>query len=132
MRLKPTPLVETSLVFSIAWLISLILSIFATNDFNAALGMASGIAILYLMLSYTIWAVAGALFRAKSHRVRFFVNITITSAIAILVPVFVDTQLKTEALTRSYILMSMIYFFASTIAAGLTYFKLTRPKKQKN
>lgn len=132
MRLKPTPLVETSLIFSIAWLISLILSIFATNDFNAALGMASGIAILYLMLSYTIWAVAGALFRAKSHRVRFFVNITITSAIAILVPVFVDTQLKTEALTRSYILMSMIYFFASTIAAGLTYFMLTRPKKQKN
>ncbi|MDE2592293.1 MAG: hypothetical protein KGL41_05510 [Actinomycetales bacterium] len=132
MRLKPTPLVETSLVFSIAWLISLVLSVFATNDFNAALGMASGIAILYLMLSYTIWAVAGAIFRSKSHRIRFFVNLTITSLISIAVPIFVDAQLKSEALTRSYILMSLIYFFASGIAAGLTYFLLTRPKKQRD
>jgi uncharacterized membrane protein len=131
MRLKPTPLVETSLVFSIAWLISLILSVFATNDFNAALGMASGIAILYLMLSYTLWGITGALFRRKSHLVRFFVNLSITSFFAIAVPIFVDAQLKSEALTRSYILMSMIYFFASAIAAGLTFFVLTRPKKQK-
>ena len=132
MRLKPTPLVETSLVFSIAWLISLVLSVFATNDFNAALGMASGIAILYLMLSYTIWAVAGVIIRSKSHRIRFFVNLTITSLISIAVPIFVDAQLKSEALTRSYILMSLIYFFASGIAAGLTYFMLTRPKKQQD
>ncbi|MEY4296239.1 MAG: hypothetical protein RL016_85 [Actinomycetota bacterium] len=131
MRLKPTPLVETSLVFSIAWLISLILSVFATNDFNAALGMASGIAILYLMLSYTLWGITGAIFRRKTHPVRFFVNLSITSFFAIAVPVFVDAQLKSEPLTRSYILMSMIYFFASAIAAGLTFFVLTRPKKQK-
>ena len=131
MRLKPTPLVETSLIFSISWLLSLIISVFVTNDFNAALGMASGIAILYLMFSYTLWVLAGLAVKRKPHTLRFFVNLSITSFFALAVPIFVDAQIKSEALTRSYILMSMIYFFASAIAAGLTFFVLTRPKKQK-
>ena len=131
MRLKPTPLVETSLIFSISWLLSLIISVFVTNDFNAALGMASGIAILYLMFSYTLWVLAGLAVKRKPHTLRFFVNLTITSVFAIVVPVMVDYRLHNEPLTRNYILMSMIYFFSALVAASLTFFVLTRPKKIK-
>jgi len=131
MRLKPTPLVETSLIFSISWLLSLIISVFVTNDFNAALGMASGIAILYLMFSYTLWVLAGLAVKRKPHTLRFFVNLTITSVFAIVVPVLVDSRLHNEPLTRNYILMSMIYFFSALVAASLTFFVLTRPKKIK-
>ncbi|MEN9606385.1 MAG: hypothetical protein RL605_213 [Actinomycetota bacterium] len=131
MRLKPTPLVETSLIFSISWLLSLIISVFVTNDFNAALGMASGIAILYLMFSYTLWVLAGLAVKRKPHTLRFFVNLTITSVFAIVVPVMVDARLHNEPLTRNYILMSMIYFFSALVAASLTFFVLTRPKKIK-
>ena len=132
MRLKPTPLVETSLIFSIAWLLSLVFSVFATNNFNAALGMASGIAILYLMLSYSLWAVAAAIVKGKGHFLRFFVNLTITSVLALVIPIVVDAAGKSEAWTKSYILLSFIYFFAASIASALTYFVITRPKKQKD
>jgi drug/metabolite transporter (DMT)-like permease len=129
MRLKPTPLVETSVVFSIAWLVALILSVFITNDFNAALGLASAIALAYLMLSYSAWAVVGLIVKKKSYMVRFFWNLTVTSLISIAAPVFVDSQLHTEALTRNYILMSFVYFISSFVGALLTFFVITRPKK---
>ena len=129
MRLKPTPLTEASLVFSISWMISLILSVFVTDDFNQALGMASGIAILYLILSFSIWAISGLAVRGKSAPLRFFVNITGSSLVAIAAPMLVDAQLHTEALTGSYILMSIIYFFGTLGGAALTFFLVTKPKK---
>lgn len=140
MRLKPTPLVETSLVFSIAWLISLILSIFDTNDFNKALTQNSNMSLVFLLSSYFLWGITGLAVRRKSHLVRFFANLTVTSIVALGTYAVlsglasnakgIDPALVAKALT-SLVGLSTIYFFASAIAAGLTFFVLTRPKKQK-
>ena len=140
MRLKPTPLVETSLVFSIAWLISLIFSIFNTNDFNKALIQNSNMALFFLMGSYFLWGITGLAVRRKSYLIRFFANLTVTSVIALGTCALllglasgskdIDSAMV-EAATPRLIALSTNYFFASAIAAGLTFFVLTRPKKQK-
>lgn len=138
MRLKPTPLVEASLVFSIAWMISLIFTVIWSGDFNAALTMSSNIALLFLMLSWTLWAALGAAVRKKSHYVRFFTNLTVTSVIAvaatsILVAAFSSAKgldpVKVATAIKNASAMGVVYFVGSLIGALLTYFLITRPKE---
>lgn len=140
MRFKPTPLTETSLVFSIGWVICLVLSIIIQPDLDKALTMSSGIALVYMLLSYTVWAIAGLLVRRKSHFVRFFVNLTITSVAAVAITGALLSLLnqakgaaaaQISAWSSSFIAMGVVYFIGSLIGAILTFFLFTRPKKQK-
>lgn len=137
MRLKPTPLVEASLVFSIAWMVSLVASVFWSGKFDLALTVSSNIAIFYLLMSFTFWAVVGLLVRKKSHYVRFFVNLTVTSALAMgitgaLVALTssakgIKSSIAATAITN-FVGMGVIYFIGSLIGALLTFFLVTRPK----
>lgn len=140
MRFKPTPLTETSLVFSIGWVICLVLSIIVQPNLDKALTMSSGIALVYMLLSYTVWAVAGLLVRRKSHYVRFFVNLTLTSIAAVAITGVLLSLLdqakgaasaQIAAWSSSFIAMGVVYFIGSLIGAILTFFLFTRPKKQK-
>lgn len=129
MRLKPTPLVETSVVFSIAWLVTLVVSVFWRNDFNGALAVASAVSLLFLLPSYTLWAITGLIVKKRSHRVRFFWNLTITSAIALSLTAVIVNNASSKDLGVTGVFMGTIYFFASFIGAMLTFFVVTRPKK---
>lgn len=138
MRLKPTPLVETSVVFSIAWLVSLVASVFWSGKFDAALTISSNIAIVYLLMSFTLWGITGVLVRKKSYFVRFFANLTVTSALAIgITLVLVDLTASAKGIESSilanaketFIGMGVIYFVGSLIGALLTFFLVTRPKR---
>jgi hypothetical protein len=140
MRFKPTPLTETSLVFSIGWVICLVLSIIVQPNLDKALTMSSGIALVYMLLSYTVWAVAGLLVRRKSHYVRFFVNLTITSVAAVAITgVLLSligqasglSEADAASATSTFVSMGTVYFIGSLIGAILTFFLFTRPKKQK-
>lgn len=138
MRLKPTPLVETSVVFSIAWLVSLVASVFWSGKFDAALTISSNIAIVYLLMSFTLWGITGVLVRKKSYFVRFFANLTVTSALAIgITLVLVDLTASAKGIESSilanaketFVGMGVIYFVGSLIGALLTFFLVTRPKR---
>lgn len=140
MRFKPTPLTETSLVFSIGWVICLVLSIIIQPDLNTALTWSSTIALVYMVGSYAVWAVAGLLVRRKSHYVRFFVNLTITAASAVAISSTIISlisqapEVSADELARansSALGMGVVYFIGSLIGAILTFFLFTRPKKQK-
>ena len=138
MRLKPTPLVETSVVFSIAWLVSLVAAVFWSGKFDAALTISSNIAIVYLLMSFTLWGITGVLVRKKSYFVRFFANLTVTSALAIgITLVLVDLTASAKGIESSilanaketFVGMGVIYFVGSLIGALLTFFLVTRPKR---
>ena len=138
MRLKPTPLVETSVVFSIAWLVTRVASGFWAGKFHAALTISSNIAIVYLLMSFTLWGITGVLVRKKSYFVRFFANLTVTSALAIgITLVLVDLTASAKGIESSilanaketFVGMGVIYFVGSLIGALLTFFLVTRPKR---
>ena len=139
MRFRPTPLTEASLVFSIGWVICLVLSIVIKPNLDEALTMSSGIALLYMLLSYSIWAIAGFVVRRKSHFVRFFVNLTITSVAAVAITGFAPeligqslgaTAAQVNAMLQVFLPMGVVYFIGSLVGALLTFFLFTRPKKQ--
>lgn len=132
MRFKPTPLTETALVFSIAWLVCIVLALLSPNlTVSTAFSFVSYIAVYYLLASWAVWGAVGYAVRKKNHRARFFANITVTSVMAIAITlVFLNIQGVTAGGEAIVVWMGMLYFIGSVAGAVLTFFLLTRPKKQ--
>ena len=119
-------------------LVSLVASVFWSGKFDAALTISSNIAIVYLLMSFTLWGITGVLVRKKSYFVRFFANLTVTSALAIgITLVLVDLTASAKGIESSilanaketFVGMGVIYFVGSLIGALLTFFLVTRPKR---
>lgn len=138
MRLKPTPMNEASLIFSITWLLTFFAFGLFSGDLNQAL-RASSISIVFLLISYVLWILTGYWWRKKASQQRFFMNVTVSSAVAIGALLLMNAAVASSTLSSSvktnasgYFIAVAIVFFATSIAASaLTQFLLVRPKKDK-
>jgi membrane protease YdiL (CAAX protease family) len=138
MRLKPSPMNEASIIFSITWVFTFIAFALFTGDFDQAL-RASSISIVFLIISYVLWILTGYWWRKKGPQARFFMNVTVSSAVSIgalllmnnaVTASTLDTEVKTNA-SGYFIAVAIVFFFTSVIAAALTQFLVVKPKKAK-
>jgi len=138
MRLKPTPMNEAAVIFSITWVLIFFFFMIISMDVDQGL-RASSIAIFFLVISYVLWLATGYWWRKRSSQHRFFMNISVSSAVAIgallLINQAVDSSTVTEAVKTTasgYMIgVSIVYYLASVIAAALTQFLVVKPKPDK-
>jgi hypothetical protein len=138
MRLKPTPVNEASTIFLLTWVLIFFFFMIISMDADQGLRAAS-IAIFFLIISYVLWLATGAWWRNRSSQHRFFMNISVSSAVAIgallLINQAVDTSTVSAAVKTTasgYMIgVSIIYFLASVVAAALTQFLIVKPKQDK-
>jgi drug/metabolite transporter (DMT)-like permease len=138
MRLKPTPMNEASIIFSITWVLTFLAFALFSGDLNQAL-RASSISIVFLLLSYILWILTGYWWRKKGPQQRFFMNVTVSSAVAIGALLLMNQAVTASTLADDiktnasgyFIAVAIIFFLTSVIAAALTQFLLVRPKKAK-
>ena len=145
MRFRATPLVEASLVSAITWMLALLFSVLTSSfNFTMALATAMAIAQIYLLISFSIWAVLGHLVKSRASVIRLLANLSATSVIA------VGATLLVLSLTQQQIAASpdqfsveeagiaqakvasfgIIYFVSALVAGLLTYLFATAPKRQ--
>jgi hypothetical protein len=138
MRLKPSPMNEASVIFSITWVLTFLTFALFTGDFDQAL-RASSISIVFLIISYALWILTGYWWRKKGSQQRFFMNVTVSSAVSIgalllmnnaVTASTLDTEVKTNA-SGYFIAVAIVFFFTSVISAALTQFLVVKPKKAK-
>lgn len=138
MRLKASPMTEASVIFSISWVLTFVVFSILFLDVNQGL-RASSISIFFLIVSYVLWLATGWFVRAKNSQLRFFVNATVNSLVAIGAFVLVDQAEKASTLeagirdaASGYLIgVSIVYFVTSTAASALTQFLIVKPKKAK-
>ncbi len=138
MRLKPTPMNEASIIFSITWVLTFLAFAIFSGDLNQAL-RASSISIIFLLISYALWILTGYWWRKKGSQQRFFMNVTVSSAVAIGALLLMNQAVSNSTLAEDvktnasgyFIAVAIIFFLTSVIAAALTQFLLVRPKKDK-
>jgi drug/metabolite transporter (DMT)-like permease len=137
-RLKPGPMNEASVIFSITWVLTFFAFALFSGDLNQALG-ASSISIIFLLISYGLWILTGYWWRKKGSQQRFFMNVTVSSAVSIgalllmnaaVTNSTVNSSIKTNA-SGFFIAVAIVFFATSIVASALTQFLLVRPKKDK-
>ena len=138
MRLKPTPMNEAAVIFSITWVLIFFFFMIISMDPDQGL-RASSIAIFFLVISYVLWFATGYWWRKRSSQHRLFMNISVSSAVSVgallLINQAVDSSTVDEAVKTTasgYMIgVSIVYFLASVIAAALTQFLIVKPKQDK-
>jgi len=138
MRLKPTPMTEASVIFSITWLVTFLAFTVFSFDLNEGL-KASSVSILFLILSYVLWAITGWWWKKKSPQLRFFMNVTVSSVVSVGALLLMNRAIEVSTLAPAvkgtasgyFIAVAVVFFISSTIAAALTQFLIVRPKKDK-
>lgn len=145
MRFRATPLVEASLVSAMAWIFALLLSLVTSGlNFSMALATAMGIAQLYLLISFSIWAVVGVMVKRQPSPVRLLANLAVTSVIAVSATLLIlslsqqqiaanpaDFTLEEAGLAQAKVVsFGIIYFVAASVASLITYLFVTAPKRQ--
>ncbi|MFM6966107.1 MAG: hypothetical protein ACKOWI_01830 [Rhodoluna sp.] len=136
MRLKPGPINEASVIFSVTWVLTFFAFALFSGDLNQALSLSS-ISIFFLVISYGLWALTGFWWRKKAPRLRFFMNLTVSSAVAVGALLLANAAISASTLSVSiksttttiFIAIAVIYFLSSAIAAALTQFLIVKPKK---
>ena len=145
MRFRATPLVEASLVSAITWLLALLFSVL-TSSFNFTLALATAMAIaqIYLLISFSIWAVLGHLVKARASAIRLLANLSATSVIAVggtlLLLSLTQQQIganpgefsvEDAGIAQAKVVsFGIIYFVAALVAGLVTYLFATAPKRQ--
>ena len=138
MRLKPGPINEASMIFSFTWILTFFAFTLFSGDLNQGLRFSS-ISIFFLAISYGLWALTGYWWRKKSSQLRFFMNVTVSSVVAIGAMLLANAAVSSSTLSQSikeqttgiFIAIAIIYFVSSVIAAALTQFLVVKPKKDK-
>ena len=139
MRFKPSPLVEASASFAIAFLIVIAWLFFDRSIAADVIVGASNIAFIFMFPVFTGWALAGLLIRDRSHWFRAIANIAVTLVMLFGISFLVippDAQLsdpKVAAMTEQNIRALIVALLANLIAGTLTYlFFIERAKDKKN
>lgn len=146
MRFNPSPLTEASLVAGIAWILALLLSVITSGfNFNLALSSAMAIAQLFMLISFTLWAVLGLFVRYRASAIRLLVNLSATSVISVAGTLLLlgltqqqimanpDNFSQVEAgLAQAKVAsLGIIFFVSATAAALVTFLFVTAPKRTK-
>jgi len=138
MRLKPTPMNEAAVIFSITWVLIFCFFMIISMDPDQGL-RASSISIIFLIVSYVLWIATGHWWRKRSSRHRFFMNISVSSAVAIGALLLINQAVASSTVAddvkttaSGYMIgVSIVYYLASVIAAALTQFLIVKPKQDK-
>ena len=138
MRLKPTPINEASVIFSLTWVFTFFFFAIISMDVNQGL-RASSIAIFFLIISYVLWFATGWLWRKKNSQMRFFMNVTVNSVVSVGALLLIDQAVKSSTVAESiqttasgyFIGVAIVYFLAATAASALTQFLIVKPKSDK-
>jgi hypothetical protein len=139
LRFKPSPLVEASASFAIAFLIVIAWLFFDRSIAADVIVGASNIAFIFMFPVFTGWALVGLLIRDRSHWFRAIANIAVTLVMLFGISFLVippDAQLsdpKVAAMTEQNIRALIVALLANLIAGTLTYlFFIERAKDKKN
>ena len=121
MRFRQGPLLEASIIYVVASVISFIALIAAFGlDFGSVTGAFTVEAMILLLPSFVLWAIAGQLTKRKSIFVRFFTQITINSVLATVGIVLVGQLANSVTEAASKPNMSVVYLvFASYYLGAL-------------
>ncbi len=145
MRFRATPLVEASLVSAMAWILALLLSLVTSGlNFSMALATAMGIAQLYLLISFSLWAVVGLLVKRQASSTRLLANLAVTSVVAVSATLLIlslsqqqiaanpaEFTIEEAGLAQAKVVsFGIIYFVAATVSGLVTYLFVTAPKRQ--
>ena len=139
MRFKPSPLVEASASFAIAFLIVIAWLFFDRSIAADVIVGASNIAFIFMFPVFTGWALVGLLIRDRSHWFRAIANIAVTLVMLFGISFLVippDAQLsdpKVAAMTEQNIRALIVALLANLIAGTLAYlFFIERAKDKSN
>ncbi len=139
MRFKPSPLVEASASFAIAFLIVIAWLFFDRSIAADVIVGASNIAFIFMFPIFTGWALVGLLVRDRSHWFRAIANLAVTLVMSFGISFLVippDAQLtdpKVAAMTEQNIRALIVALLANLIAGALTYlFFIAQAKDKKN
>jgi hypothetical protein len=139
LRFKPSPLVEASASFAIAFLL-VIAWLFLDRSIAAdVLVGASNIAFIFMFPIFTAWTLVGLLVRDRPHWFRAVANLAVTLVMSFGISFLVipsEAQLsdpKVAALTEQNIRALIMALLANLIAGALAYLLLIeRTKDKKN
>ena len=137
MRFKPSPLVEASASFAIAFLIVIAWLFFDRSIAADVIVGASNIAFIFMFPIFTGWALVGLLVRDRSHWFRAIANLAVTLVMSFGISFLVippDAQLsdpKVAAMTEQNIRALIVALLANLIAGALTYLLLIQQAKDK-
>jgi hypothetical protein len=139
LRFKPSPLVEASASFAIAFLL-VIAWLFLDRSIAADVIVgASNIAFIFMFPIFTGWALVGLLVRDRSHWFRAVANLAVTLVMSFGISFLIippEAQLsdpKVAALTEQNIRALIMALLANLIAGALAYLLLIeRAKDKKN
>lgn len=139
MRFKPSPLVEASASFAIAFLIVIAWLFFDRSIAADVIVGASNIAFIFMFPIFTGWALVGLLVRDRAHWFRAVANLAVTLVMSFGISFLVippEAQLsdpKVAALTEQNIRALIVALLANLIAGGLAYLIfIERAKDKKN
>lgn len=140
MNLKPSPLTEASAALAIAILGILLTFSVSSGSVATGFAMVSNSALIFLLPTFTFWAVIGLFIRAKSNVFRMLVNIAITAVVTGLFSSLVissvaessvGTALERELAQQTIAGMALVTFFSCALGAVVTYLWLLRSTKEK-
>ena len=137
MRFKPSPLVEASASFAIAFLIGIAWLFFDRSIAADVIVGASNIAFIFMFPIFTGWALVGLLVRDRSHWFRAVANLAVTLVMSFGISFLVippDAQLsdpKVAAMTEQNIRALIVALLANLIAGALTYLVFIAQAKDK-
>jgi Na+-driven multidrug efflux pump len=137
LRFKPSPLVEASASFAIAFLIVIAWLFFDRSIAADVIVGASNIAFIFMFPIFTGWALVGLLVRDRSHWFRAIANLAVTLVMSFGISFLVippDAQLsdpKVAAMTEQNIRALIVALLANLIAGALTYLLLIQQAKDK-
>jgi hypothetical protein len=137
LRFKPSPLVEASASFAIAFLIVIAWLFFDRSIAADVIVGASNIAFIFMFPIFTGWALVGLLVRDRSHWFRAIANLAVTLVMSFGISFLVippDAQLsdpKVAAMTEQNIRALIVALLANLIAGALTYLVFIAQAKDK-
>ena len=139
MRSKPSPLIEASASFAIAFLLVIAWLFFDRSIAADVIVGASNIAFIFMFPIFTGWALVGLLVRDRAHWFRAVANLAVTLVMSFGISFLVippDAQLsdpKIAALTEQNIRALIVALLANLVAGALAYlFFIEQAKKKKN
>ncbi len=137
MRLKPGALTEASAVFSFGWILILISFIVISGDLGKAVNAAT-LSLVFLLPCFTLWGLVGLAVRKRTRKVKFFMNISISSvvvlggafAMKLITDSYEGPRVQAETALSYISAVAAITYLAVIGASAFTYFWLTKTKKE--
>jgi len=137
LRFKPSPLIEASASFALAFLIVIAWLFFDRSIAADVIVGASNIAFIFMFPIFTGWALVGLLVRDRAHWFRAVANLAVTLVMSFGISFLVippDAQLsdpKVAAMTEQNIRALILAMLANIIAGALTYLVFIAQAKDK-